>query len=482
MNPSAAHFRAISSLSSRNMRVAFFQQFAGRVVWWVLSVSLLVALAVVVVRMGLQTDLEQWIGGRISFAHGVPLTLGDRSYAAVTAPGTADGWLSALLANRLENSLGEIGMVAERILIAFLAFAILSYRCRRSGINRWGLLGAAGFALTFSTGALLQGSGGWPLLVAALTGLLCELHDRRARISLVLLSLLVAQTGPVALIIPAWQIAVVTGKALEQRYLRTLWEWDTAVAAACIAALFATPSGITGLVHAVYSLGFLAKFSLLLSDPNFWPSKFNLGTPEFLFILALAASYRRAPPTMRPGIILAGILSCVDLRLLASMAILIAPGIAGVAKSVLSEVRYRSVGILAAVVALGMVLVSRPVMSDAPLSDILAGLRSASGTSGGMRMFCLPPTWCDLALSRTPNLRVLIDGRMWLYPASVRRDAVWISQLEPNWESLIRVRNIDGVVVAREGPFASLASLLELDKRWHERRFGDVVLFVRVPQ
>ena len=382
-----------------------------RIGWWGARIVLGVTLAALVARVGPQTTLARWIGETM-LARGAPsMLLGPRLFGAPHAPGAADGWGGMLATALAWRWGGWAGATIAQVALAFAAFAILELRCRRRALDSWGRLGAEGFALCFAAGALMQGAGGWPLLVASLTASLVERPRPRSRMPLVPLALIAAQVGPIALIVPTWAAATSLGEIVASPRAPTRSRVEgAAIVAASALALFVVP-GLRAPAHALRAIA-----SGSHGDPQFLAATFGHGTPGILFVLAIAAAIRWVAPARRLGLAVAALAGVFDVRLLAAAALVVAPDIAVAVRAALPRIAPR-IGVALALLVAALLTIAREDAAEERMpTDVLAAATALRADAGTPRVVCAQPSWCDVVLATAPRAEVLVDGRVWLDP------------------------------------------------------------------
>lgn len=419
--------------------------------------------------------LDLWRGASLLHSHALPHAIGAESFAADGHVSGYVGWLGLVLLAALD-ALGGAGALALGSGALFaVALVLVAVRTLALGSRPAGIVAIA----AMFTVAALAGKAS-PIECAALallaaTLVVLEHPDRRWALLCIPIALVLGNLDARGLFVPAIALVFAAGRAISDGAASPAARRLALIGLASLAATCATPYGFDLALRAGALLGLDRSYADLWQPASLAPLAYWLCLVPLYGAATLGGLWRRERAAETLLALGALILALASGRYLADAVLVTGPIVAASLlrrRDALGGVVAISYAGLASAFVLCAGYLSGGALRDGAAPRANGGVASAQMSDGRQhRIACVPVALCDAFVSRgDPLLRVLMDGRLASYPASVRDDQAAIEQLRPEWRARVRAWRIDALVVQ---PGLALAQILELSPSW--RRAGSSV-------
>jgi hypothetical protein len=404
---------------------------------------------------------QRWLGERILREHALPRALGHETFAASGASWTPQEWLYSLLLAVTQDHRASWVMPVASGLAAGLALAGVAIRCRRRGVSD--LYTAAG--VFFCMLAMLQAFGARPQVFgwAAFSLLLvCLEADGIVTWLSVPLTVVWANLHASVLLSPLVASLFAIAQPSRRRF---------ALTAACGLAVFATPLGADLPRYAIDLAmspirGSIAEWGAT-SVRSF---AFLFGALPLLLMLVLFGKELSARDRLLAAVFVPALFFAV--RNVPIFTLALAPVVLAAVPALRSRdvpygrvafARYATNACVAAALFATSVAAWKMAPSMPSIPSVLA-LLVAGGAEKRPRVFCEDFAWCSVYLTRSPAVRVFMDGRADPYPPAVWRKYRDVIDGRRDWASILDGYRVNAVVVRRDSALDSL--LAARPSRW----------------
>jgi hypothetical protein len=234
------------------------------------------------------------------------------------------------------------------------------------------------------------------------------------------------------------------------------------LAAACAAAVCATPLGIALPRYAIALMGSpIRQWISEWGHTDIGYVAFAIGALPLLLVLAVRGG--RTTVTDRIAIVAFAILLFSAVRNVPVFAVVVAPiaasvlGLSAPSSRKTTGERIASTITLAAAAVAAVALPLLSLTTAAPPSGLPLGAIKmlASTRPHGSRVFCEDFAWCSVFLGDR-STRVFMDGRCDPYPLAVWRDYIAIIAGNPVWSVVLDRWRVDAILARPAGPLDAL--------------------------
>jgi hypothetical protein len=419
-----------------------------------------IALAVAYIRPDGDRYWQLWLGERILRAHTIPRSLGTETFSSAGASWTPQEWLLSLgLAWSREIGVPWL-LPAVCGAAAMLALAAVAWRAQRRSAPPI----AVSIVVVLTGLAMLQSFGvraqvfGW----TGLALVLCCLELRgRLLWAAVPITVIWANLHASVLLAPAVCAMYALGTLIEQRAFTADVRRFGLLAAACAAAVCATPLGLELPRYTIALMGSpIRQWIDEWGHTDIGSAAFAVGALPLLLVFAVRGG--RATVTDRIAIVAFAILLFSAVRNVPVFAIVVAPiaaSVLGLSAPSARRTTSERIASMITVAAAAVVVVSLPLLSlksAAPSDPLPLGAATMlEATHRGSRVFCEDLAWCSVFLGDR-STRVFMDGRCDPYPLPVWRDYIAVIGGNPVWSAVLDRWRVDAILVRPAGALDAL--------------------------